>query len=278
MILDKLNAQLLITTGEVYKKNTVALNQIFFFNQSYVNYIKDKKLLQYPSRIVTTSFTRKKKIIEVFSLDEHKVQVIPAAPSEDITLADWSDKLSVKDKYADGREFFFCFKNIGPDTQWEEILKAFSIFKKWQQSSFRLLIAGQIPPDYIDTFNEKFNSYKYRNEVKVLDPAKDDIERILSCAFGLICADADYTGINMLNGFKVEVPVISSPVHVFDEEVSGAFLPALPQADELSRQLINLYRDEQMRDILIEKGKRMAENYSWESSVLKWNTCIKSLE
>ena len=112
----------------------------------------------------------------------------------------------------------------------------------------------------------------------ILDPTKDDIERILSCAFGLICADADYTGINMLNGFKVEVPVISSPVQVFDEEVSGAFLPALPQADELSRQLINLYRDEHLRDILIEKGKRMAENYSWESSILKWNNCIKSLE
>jgi len=278
VMLDKLNAQILITTGEVYKKNSVALNQIFFFNQAYESYIKDKKLLQYPSKIVTTSFTQKKKIIKDFAVDEQRVQVIPAAPSEDITLADWSEKLSVKDKYADGREFFLCFKNIGPHTQWEEILKAFSIFKKWQQSSFRLLVVGEIPPDYTDTFNEKFNSYKYRNDVKILDPAKEDIERILSCAFGLICAEPDYTGIHMLNGFKVEVPVISSPVHVFDEEVSGAFLPALPQADELSRQLINLYRDEQMRDILIEKGKRMAQNFSWEASVQKWNACIKSLE
>jgi len=277
IILDKLNAELLITTGEVYKKKSAALNQIFFFNQSYESYTKDKNLLQYPSIIITTSFTQKKKIIETFAVDEHKVQVIPAAASEDIMLADWSEKLSVKDKYADGREFFFCFKNIGPNTQWEEILKAFSIFKKWQQSSLHLLIAGNVPPDYIDTFNEKFNSYKYRSDVKILDPAKDDIERILSCAFGLICAEADYTGIHMLNGFKAEVPVISSPVHVFDEEVSGAFLPALPRADELSRQLINLYRDEQMRDILIEKGKRMAENYSWETSIKKWNDCIESL-
>jgi len=270
VLLDKLNAQILITTGEVYKKKSVALNQIFFLNQSYESYSKEKKFLQYPSVIVTTSPTQKKKIIKDFAVDGDRVQVVPAAPSEDITLADWSEKLSVKDKYADGREFFLCFKNIGPHTQWEEILKAFSIFKKWQQSSFRLLIVSEIPPDYSDTFNEKFNSYKYRNDVKILDPAKEDIERILSCAFGLICAEPDYTGIHMLNGFKVEVPVISSPIDVFDEEVSGAFLPALPQADELSRQLINLYRDEQMRDILIEKGKVLVQKYTWEESVHKW--------
>ena len=277
IILDKLKPQLLITTGEVCKKNSTALKQIFFFNQCYEAYGRDKKSLQYPSTIVTTSSTQKRKIVETFSVDERKVQVIPAAPSEYIALADWSEKLSVKDKYSDGREYFFCFKHIGPDTQWEEILKAFSIFKKWQQSSFRLLIAGEIAPAYVDTFNEKFNSYKYRNDVKVLDLANDDIERILSCAFGMICAEADFTGVQMLNGFKAEVPVISSPVEVFEEEVSGAFLPALPQAEELGRQLINLYRDEQMRDILIEKGKQVAERFSWESSVQKWNACIKSL-
>ncbi len=277
IVLNRLNAQLFITSGEVYKKDTPGLNEIFFFNQGYEKYGNEKKTLRYPALIVTISDTLRKKIIDNYSLQDSKVVVIPAAPSDYITVADWSEKLQVKDKYADGREFFFCFKQIGPDTQWEEILKAFSIFKKWQQSSFRIIIAGKIASGYADVFKEKLGSYKFRSDVKIVDPGKEDIERILPSAFGMICADADYTGIGMLNGFKVEVPVISSPVDLFDEEVSGAFLPAIPQADELSRQLINLYRDERMREILIEKGKQLAEKFSWEKSVQKWNECIHSL-
>ena len=277
IVLDRLKANVFITSGEVYKKNSTALKQIFFFNQRSEQALGKRNAFRYPAAIVTTSPKLKKTLIENFLVDAQRVHVIPAAPSEDVTVADWSEKLSVKDKYSDGREFFFCFKEIGPNSGWEEILKAFSIFKKWQQSSFRLLLSGEIAAGYADTFNEKFNTYKYRNDVKVIDPVKDDIERILPCAFGIICGDADHTGIQVLNAFKVEVPVIASPVDVFDEEMSGTFLPALIQADELSRQLINLYRDEQLRDILIQKGKAAVEMYTWEKSVEQWSSCIGSL-
>jgi glycosyltransferase involved in cell wall biosynthesis len=274
IVLDRIKPQLLITTGEVLK-NSQGSKQIFFFQQAYEKSIQQRRLLVYPSLIITASSSLRKKIVQDLS-DENRVVTIPAAPSEDISVADWSEKLSVKEKYADGREFFFCFKQIGQDTRWEEILKAFSIFKRWQQSSFRLVIAGEIQQGYQDLFNEKFGSYKYRSDVRIIDPRTEDVDRILPSAFGMICADPDYTGIGMLNGFKVEVPVISSPVDIFDDEVSGAFLPAIPEADELSRQLINLYRDEQMRDVLIQKGKDIVARYSWENTVQAWSTCIKS--
>ena len=276
LLLEKINPRLLITTAELKKKSLTALKQIFFYYQSYESYNKEKKSPRNASLVITTSPNLREKIIKSNRLEENNVIVIPAAPSEDITVADWSEKLSVKDKYSDGREFFFSFKKIGPNTQWEELLKAFSIFKRWQQSSFRLLIAGEIEPGFSEAFYEKFNSYKYRNDVKIIDPDIGNIESILPSAFGLICADADYTGIGMLNGFKTEVPVISSPVDLFDEEVSGAFIPAIPQADELSRQLINLYRDESMREIMIEKGKEVVKKFSWEQSVGKWVNCLQA--
>ena len=74
----------------------------------------------------------------------------------------------------------------------------------------------------------------------------------------------------MLNAFQAEVPVISSPNDLFDEELSGAFLPAIALADELSRQLINLYRDERLRDTLIEKGREKIKQFSWVQTVNRW--------
>jgi glycosyltransferase involved in cell wall biosynthesis len=274
LLLGKLNSPLLITTGEAYKNSNRNSKQIFFYNQAFESYKKESGNLQHPELIITSSEVLRKKIIGTYQLNESKVRVIPAAPAEDISVADWSEKLSVKDRYSDGREFFLCFRQIGRTTHWEEILKAFSIFKKWQQSSFRLLVVAEIEPDYKEEFNEKFASYKYRADVKILDPKEDDINRIIPVAFGLISADADYTGLNLLNGFNAEVPVICSPVELFDEEVSGAFLPAISTADELSRQLINLYRDEQLRELLIEKGKQMLSKYSWEQSAEKWTECM----
>ena len=275
LVLEKLQPALTISTSVVYKKINNGIKQFTFYSQDYGDNRKEGKLLQIPDLVITTSASLKKKMINAYNLDEKRIAVIPPAPSEEIVVADWSEKLSVKDKYSDGREFFLCHKQIGARTNWEEVLKAFSIFKKWQQSSFKMLIVGQVEPGYREEFAEKLGSYKYRADVKVLDPEQEDTERILSTAFGSIIADADHTGLFLLNSFKAEVPAISSPVELFEEEVSGAFLPSIASADELSRQLINLYRDERLREMLIEKGKELHEKYSWKNSVDKWYACIE---
>jgi len=274
LLLERLQPQVLITTGEVLKKSTGNFKQIYFYNQENEKNKKDNSALRHPSLIVTTSTTLKKKITASHAGKEMQITVIPAAPPDEIREADWSEKLSVKEKYADGREFFFCFKEIGPASNWEEVLKAFSIFKKWQQSSFKLVIAGKIESGFKEQFAEKLGSYKYQADVRLLDQEVDDVDGILSTAFGCICADPDHTGICLLSCFKAGVPAISSAVELFDEEVSGAFLPALPAADELSRQLINLYRDEQLREMLVEKGKEMHLRYSWKKSTEKWMESI----
>jgi len=250
--------------------------QIVFINQQFEP--GKKKIRLNSSHVaVTTSAWLKKKLIEQDQIDPDLIHLIPAAALEDVSIADWSEKLHVKQKFTDGRDFFLCFKNIGKDTQWEEILKAFSIFKKWQQSSFKLLLVGMIDSSFDDEFSDRLASYKYKEDVIVIDPEKEDINHILSSAFGLICGDSDQTGINILNAFKAEVPVVSSALELFDEEVSGAFIPAVMNADELSRQIINLYRDERMRDIVVQKGKEQVKNYSWERTAENWYQLIEGL-
>ena len=269
MLLERMKPGVFVTTiGS--QKSSAPFKQIIFLRESFdVNKIESERLSS-NSVIITTSIEVKKQIRHALKSASPGVEIIPAAPDEDVSLADWSEKLTVKEKYADGREFFLCFKSISPTSQWEEIFKAFSIFKKWQQSSFKLLLVGQVAPNFRQEFEGKLASYKYRTDITLLDPTVEDINRILPTAFAIICAEKDYTGINMLNAFQAEVPLITSPNDLFDEEISGAFLPAIPMADELSRQLINLYRDERLRDTLIEKGREAVKRYSWDETVTKW--------
>ncbi len=276
LVIKKLDPAVIITQPESKIESRGKYCQLLFWNQYFNS--KEKPVLKLPARsfIVTTSEALKKKILISVKVNASQVIIIPSAPADDVSLADWSEKLTIKEKYADGREYFLCFKEIDRHTKWEEILKAFSIFKKWQQSSFKLLIVGRVSPDFRDEFGQKLASYKYRVDVRLLDPVKEDINRILPVAFGLICADEEHTGLNILNAFQAEVPVISSPDDLFDEKVSGAFLPALMSADELSRQLINLYRDEQLREALVEKGRALVANYSWARTTGQWYDCIRN--
>ena len=112
-----------------------SFKQIIFFNQEFDTSKHPRIELDARHIGVTSSTHIQKLLIGQYQVHPSFIKIIPAAASPDITVADWSEKLRVKEKYADGRDFFICFKRIGKNTQWEEILKAFSIFKKWQQSS-----------------------------------------------------------------------------------------------------------------------------------------------
>ena len=277
LLLERVKPDVFISADKLNKKTSARFRQVSFYNQEFESVQKNGNRLQSADLIITSSGALKKKLLQQNLLQEKNIVVIPAAPSEDVSLADWSEKLNIKQKYTDGREFFLAFKEIGPSSNWEELLKAFSIFKKWQQSSFKLLIVAQVDAEFVEEFEEKFNSYKYRQDVRILDPGKDDIDAILPTAFGLICAEPDHTGITLLNGFKTEVPVITSPNELFDEDISGAFLPAIYSADELSRQLINLYRDERLRETLVEKAREIQNKYSWQKSADLFYTYIRKL-
>jgi glycosyltransferase involved in cell wall biosynthesis len=267
----KIQPDVFITSIGSNRQNYKSKKQIVFYNQQS-DVGKNKAItLGNAHTIVATSEQIKRHI----PVEPDRVKIIHAAPSSDVSVSDWSEKLSIKTRYSDGRDFFLCYKNISKTSEWEEILKAFSIFKKWQQSSFQLLLACEIDEGFREEFELRIASYKYRSDVKIIETAVEDVDRIMPSAFGVVCAEKDLTGLCILNALKAEVPVIASPHDLFDEKISGSVLPALISADELSRQLINIYRDERMKEIMVEKGKQSALQYSWEKAAARWYECIQ---
>lgn len=202
-----------------------------------------------------------------------KIKTIHGAPSENDLWLDWHQKYSVKQQNSEGKEFFIARVDIGPNTGWETLFKAFSIFKKWQQTEVQLLLSAAINEDYEKEFDDKLASYKYRNDVKLLDRDKDFLG-ILPAAYGVLIHHEDTTGMDMLNAFKAGVPIITSDENLFHETASGCYLPASRNSEETGRQIINLYRDEHLRDTLAEKGKEAAKDFSWETTTQNWFNLI----
>lgn len=60
----------------------------------------------------------------------------------------WEEKIKVKEQYTAGTEYFLYAGSFRPGKNLVNLLKAFSLFKKRQQSNWKLVLAGVAEEGY----------------------------------------------------------------------------------------------------------------------------------
>lgn len=159
----------------------------------------------------------------------------------------WEEKSGFREKETQGNQFFAATVNDDA-AQATNLLKAFSIFKKWQKSSFHLVL---LFPPYLDASHttEKLQTYHYRHAVTVV-PYKntDELQSWIGAAYGLIHLSRKEENIfPLLQSIVTHTPGIfySNPTIA---EIIGdaAFLlqPGEDNIDALGHTLISMYKAE----------------------------------
>lgn len=83
---------------------------------------------------------------------------------------DYQQKEDIKNQYTQGNEFIVA--TVDTEQDFIMLLKAFSIFKKWQKSSMKLVVCMyQFKKN--ERLKKSFQSYKYNKDVVVLSQEKD---------------------------------------------------------------------------------------------------------
>jgi glycosyltransferase involved in cell wall biosynthesis len=208
-------------------------------------------------------------LVENHSIKEERALIVPLAPAESAQPMSWTDKEQTRIKYAGGREYFMSRSSFSSENMMI-LLKAFSIFKKRQQTNMKLLIAGSAgEPDHIP--HEKLETYKYKDDVHAYTGiAEKDLLKMQSAAYGLIQPAELSSAISILNAMQAEVPVVSGRK---PDEVSGdTILYSEPFGQEsLGEAMIKLFTNEEQRNELIRKGRVWAAQYNIQQSVgLLW--------
>lgn len=202
-----------------------------------------------------------------------KARAIPIAVNKIFCPADAALKQQLKEKYTGGQEYFIC-SNIGrSEHNLLNLLKAFSVFKRMQQSGMKLVLAGKLN-DKNKSFSENLASYKYRDDIIITGLLHiEQRAGLLAAAYAFVNPDIiPVTGITTLEAAQSGVPVITTAHSPFAG--SGAFLLAdMKDHTDLAAQMMLLYKDEALRNRLIQKGKQVAANYDMEKTAsLVWNT------
>ena len=116
-------------------------------------------------------------------------------------------------------------------------------------------------------FLEKMRSFKYKNEVKVLENVTvKESATITAAAYAFVYPFANEYSYP-LQAMKCDVPVIVFNGGVFPEILSDAALYIKPDDHkDIADKMMLIYKDEKLRSELIEKGKEKVKNYSWDKT------------
>jgi glycosyltransferase involved in cell wall biosynthesis len=217
-----------------------------FLNKSQVRFYKKlmPKFLAKAKQVVSVSQFSKATIIEHYKVEETKISVVYSSAGKKFQPVDWKEKETIKEKYTTGKEYFLFSGNIHPAKNMLSLLKAFSHFKKWQKSNMQLVIAGTVAPGF-EKFTEDLATYKYRNEVVVVNsPAEEELVKITAAAYALVYPSSyEDFGTPPLQAMQSEVPVIAGNAGAMPEIYSDAALYATPDdLKAIATQMMLLFK------------------------------------
>ncbi|MCG2617908.1 glycosyltransferase family 4 protein [Terrimonas sp. NA20] len=238
------------------------------------------KFLKKASSVVTVSQFSKNDIIAHYKTDPDGIDVIYNAARSSVRPLSWQEKQSVTHEFTAGKNYFIYAGSIHPRKNLVNLLKAFSIFKKRQKSDWKLVIAGRAAWQS-KKFMESLSSYKYRDDL-VLTGYVDDqkLSQLTGAAYAMVYPSLfEGFGMPVAEAMQAGVPVITSENSAMQEIAGDSALYANPASHEdIADKMMRLYKDEVLRDRLIQKGLEKAKEYDWDrSAAMLWRSIEKAI-
>jgi glycosyltransferase involved in cell wall biosynthesis len=176
-------------------------------------------------------------------------------------------KQSVRERYAEGRDYFLASLDGAEVADLVALLLAFAVFKKRQRSNMALILIN-VPRSILEDFAEKKDSYRHREDLKWLTVhAPVDRSELLASAYTLLLPSSGGNPLLTLAAFSGRVPVISASVPRQDSFWEASVLHSnLRDPEDLAGQMIALYKDESIRTKLINRGDEERKRCNPEQS------------
>jgi glycosyltransferase involved in cell wall biosynthesis len=252
------------------------------YKKSHVNFLKRNtpKYLNKAKSIVTVSQFSKDDILKHYKIEAAKIDVVYNGVKDIFHPLSFDEKDAVKEKYTEGREYFLYLGAIQPRKNLINLLKAFSIFKKRLQSSMKLVIAGRLAWKN-EEFLQLIQTYKYRSDVILTGYIQEEeLPSLIGAAYALVYPSFfEGFGVPVVEAMKCEVPVLTSEKTSMQEVAGEAGLYFNPNDHtDIADKMMLVYKDENLRKQLIEKGKLIAGRYNWKTSAeLFWQSILKAV-
>lgn len=257
--------------GFIHHPDSYKKSHTFFYRRYTPKFLKKVQ------RIATVSEFSKSDIVQQYNINANKIDVVYSAAREIFKPCSIQQQALLKEKYTDGKEFFLYVGAIHPRKNLINLLKAFSIFKKRQRSNMKLVLAGRLAWKN-DEFLKLYRTYKYKDDVALTGYiTEDELADLTSSAYALVYPSSfEGFGVPVLEAMQSAVPALTSSNSAMQEitEEAALYFNATDSAD-IADKLMLIYKDEALRDVLIEKGSKVVNKYNWQRTAeLLWKSIL----
>jgi glycosyltransferase involved in cell wall biosynthesis len=247
---------------DVYKKS-----HALFYRTFTPKYVRKAKT------IATVSTFSKNDVVRHYHTDPDKIRVVYSAVKDIFQPVSEQEKDEIKARFTEGKEYFIYVGALQPRKNLVNLLKAFSIFKKRQQSGMKLVFAGRLAWKN-NAFLDQLRTYKYRSDIVLTEYVDENtLVKLIGGSYALVYPSLfEGFGVPVLEAMKCHVPALTSKGSSMEEIAASAGLYFDPSDhQDIAEKMMQIYKDEKLRRELIEEGRFIAAGYSWEKTAeLLW--------
>jgi glycosyltransferase involved in cell wall biosynthesis len=253
---------------------------VSFLVRKYYNYFFPK-FARKANRIATVSNFSKEDLISTYKVSPEKIDVVHNGCNLSYRPVSLQDQKATRDRFSGGSQYFLFIGALHPRKNITRLLRAYDQFREKSGSNVKLVIVGK---KYYWTREIKLTYIGMKHREDVIFTGRldtEDLGLVLGSALALTYVPYfEGFGIPILEAFHADTAVITSNCTSMPEVAGDAALLVDPfSVDSIADAMLYLYKDEDMRNILVERGRKRRQAYSWDRTAdLLWKSILKTVE
>lgn len=242
-------------------------NDVPFLVRKYYKYFFPK-FAQKATRIATVSEYSKNDIAQHYQINPSKIDVVYNGCNELYIPINEVLKKQTKQKFSKNCDYFLFVGALHPRKNISRLFKAFDKFKSTQSSDIKMLVVGE-KYYWTSEIKQTYINMKYREDVVFTGRLlPEDLKTVFGAALALTYVPYfEGFGIPIIEAMNCDVPVITSNITSMPEVAKDAALLVDPfSIDSIADAMLAIYKDENLRNSLIIKGRARKLNFSWDKT------------
>jgi glycosyltransferase involved in cell wall biosynthesis len=231
-------------------------------------------------RILTVSEFSKQDIVKTYKTPAGKIDVVYNGADSAYMKLNEDEKTAIKQKYTSGKDYFIYVSALHPRKNVKRLLLAFDRVKDSAPSDIKLVLVG---PTYFknNEMEEVYSKMKYKQDVIFTGRLEvNELCKIVGAAFAMTYISYfEGFGIPIVEAMQCEIPVITSNTTSMPEVAGDAALLVDPfSVESISNAMLEVLKNEKVRESLIEKSRLRKEVFTWDRTAkLTWKAIEETL-